>query len=189
LVQIVGVCCLTAVLAMAAPQAAPLAHVTEPGRIKQIRVAGLSEQATADLLRLLPLHEGDEWNEETARQADAAVKRFDERLTIQETSGKLAADGRMEVRLTVGRPLRRVKIGGDIISKSANRKVPPEYPPAARKKGITGTVHLAVIIGRDGKITECNPISGPKALTQAAVDAVRQWIYKPTTLDGLPVEV
>ena len=66
-------------------------------------------------------------------------------------------------------------------------KVPPVYPPAARMEHIQGTVRLRVVINEEGKVTDPEPVSSPKELIPAALDAVRQWRYKPSLLDGKPV--
>jgi TonB family protein len=66
--------------------------------------------------------------------------------------------------------------------------VEPVYPPEAQKRGIEGTVKLHAVIGADGTIQSLEPRSGPEPLIQAAVTAVRQWKYNPTTLNGKPIE-
>lgn len=68
-------------------------------------------------------------------------------------------------------------------------KVQPEYPKEARKKRIQGTVVLRGVISDRGDVTELSIISGDPMLTQAAIDAVKQWKYKPYLLNGNPVEV
>jgi protein TonB len=69
------------------------------------------------------------------------------------------------------------------------RQVVPTYPPLAIRMRASGTVHLLGIIGKDGKIKNLQVLNGHPLLTQAALDAVRQWIYSPTILSGNPVEV
>jgi TonB family protein len=68
-------------------------------------------------------------------------------------------------------------------------QVPPIYPAKARKKHIEGQVLLQARIGDDGRVQDLSVISGNPELTQAAIDAVRQWQYAPTLKDGKPVEV
>jgi TonB family protein len=68
-------------------------------------------------------------------------------------------------------------------------KAMPIYPPEAKKAKIQGTVVLEAVIGRDGTIENLRVISGPQELQQSALDAVRQWTYKPYLLNGDPVEV
>ena len=65
----------------------------------------------------------------------------------------------------------------------------PAYPMAARQGRIHGTVKLMAVIGTDGKIKNLTAVSGHALLVQAALEAVRHWIYRPTVLDGVPVEV
>jgi len=69
------------------------------------------------------------------------------------------------------------------------RKVLPFYPPLARQARVQGTVHLVGIIAKDGTVQNLRVESGHPLLVPYAVDAVRQWIYRPTLLNGSPVEV
>lgn len=65
----------------------------------------------------------------------------------------------------------------------------PIYPPAAKKAKIEGSVLLDAVIGKDGTIENLKAVSGPRELQQSALDAVRQWTYKPYLVNGDPVEV
>ena len=65
----------------------------------------------------------------------------------------------------------------------------PVYPPLARQARIQGNVVLHAIIDKDGKVAQLEVISGHPLLVQSALDAVKQWRYKPTLLNGDPVEV
>jgi protein TonB len=69
------------------------------------------------------------------------------------------------------------------------RKVIPEYPPLARAARISGVVHLIGTIGKDGTIRNLQLIGGHPMLARAALQAVEQWVYEPTLLNGEPVEV
>ncbi len=82
-----------------------------------------------------------------------------------------------------------VRVGGDVQSAKLIKQVLPAYPQPARQLRISGTVHLLGIIARDGTIQRLQVLSGHPLLRQAAVDAVSQWIYRPTVLNGQPVEV
>jgi len=83
----------------------------------------------------------------------------------------------------------RITKGGQVQAASLINKVTPQYPPLARQTRISGTVRLHAIIAKDGSVQELNVISGHPLLVQAALDAVRQWRYRPTLLNGEPVEV
>jgi protein TonB len=69
------------------------------------------------------------------------------------------------------------------------RKVEPVYPYLAKQAHISGTVELVGVLGTDGRIHELHVVSGHPLLIQAAVDAVKQWIFAPTILNGQAVEV
>jgi TonB family protein len=66
---------------------------------------------------------------------------------------------------------------------------PPNYPAAAMRGNIQGTVRLQVVVGQDGAVSDVRPISGPPMLVQAAMDAVKTWTYQPTLRNGTPVSV
>jgi protein TonB len=72
---------------------------------------------------------------------------------------------------------------------SALKKVAPPYPPEAKEAGVSGKVAVEVTISEEGQVIEATAISGPELLREAAVQAARQWIFKPTKLDGAPVKV
>ncbi|HSY33196.1 MAG TPA: energy transducer TonB [Verrucomicrobiae bacterium] len=86
-------------------------------------------------------------------------------------------------------PPTRIKIGGNVQVARLVNKVQPVYPPRAKQDHIEGTVALSVVIGTDGTVGEISLISGPPDLVPAAIDAVKQWRYQPTFLNGNPVEV
>jgi protein TonB len=65
----------------------------------------------------------------------------------------------------------------------------PPYPAEATAAGIEGKVALEIVVGRNGEILELSIRSGPPILAEAASQAVREWRYRPTTVNGVPVEV
>jgi TonB family protein len=67
-------------------------------------------------------------------------------------------------------------------------RVEPTYPELARQQGVFGTVTLRATVDPQGAVREVRVISGPKMLIQSAVNAVRQWRYAPTMLDGKAIE-
>ncbi len=82
-----------------------------------------------------------------------------------------------------------VRVGGQVQEAKLIHKVIPTYPALAKQARISGVVHLLGIIGKDGEIENLQVISGHPLLVRAALDAVRQWVYRPTLLNGQPVEV
>jgi TonB family protein len=83
----------------------------------------------------------------------------------------------------------RVRVANTIISQQIVTKVAPTYPPLARQAKIQGTVVLKVQISKSGDVESLQLISGHPLLAPAAIDAVKQWKYKPYLLNGEPVEV
>ncbi|HWO30278.1 MAG TPA: energy transducer TonB [Candidatus Acidoferrum sp.] len=83
----------------------------------------------------------------------------------------------------------RVRVSAGVTSGLLVRKVNPVYPPLARQARISGTVVLRAVISKDGSIENLSLVSGHPMLAPAAIDAVKQWKYKPYLLNGEPVEV
>jgi TonB family protein len=81
------------------------------------------------------------------------------------------------------------RVSGGIMAGNILSKVAPVYPQEAKDQKISGSVVLHAIIGRDGAISQLDAVSGPAELRQSAIDAVRQWVYKPYLLNGQPTEV
>jgi protein TonB len=83
----------------------------------------------------------------------------------------------------------RVQVSGGLQQARLISQLKPQYPPRARQAGIQGAVVLEAIISKEGTVMNVNVISGHPFLIPAALDAVRQWKYKPTLLNNEPVEV
>jgi protein TonB len=84
---------------------------------------------------------------------------------------------------------KRIVVGGNVQQARLIARPQPVYPPLARQARIQGTVRLQAIIAKDGTIQSLDVVSGHPLLIQSAQDAVRQWRYQPTLLNGQPVEV
>jgi periplasmic protein TonB len=83
----------------------------------------------------------------------------------------------------------RVLVGGKVQDALLTHKVIPVYPRMAVQTRVEGTVRFSAIISKSGEITNLTLLGGNPLLVEAAADAVRQWRYKPTYLNGDPVEV
>jgi protein TonB len=82
-----------------------------------------------------------------------------------------------------------IRVGGSVQHPNLVSQPVPAYPAEAKRDRIQGTVQLQVIIDKEGHVAEVSVLGGPDPLIAAAVDAVRQWVYKPTLLNGEPVRV
>jgi protein TonB len=83
----------------------------------------------------------------------------------------------------------RVRVSSGVSTGLLIRRVNPTYPPLARQARIQGQVVLHAVISKDGSIENLTLVSGHPMLAPAAIDAVKQWKYKPYLLNGEPVEV
>jgi len=86
-------------------------------------------------------------------------------------------------------PVKRIRVASRVVEANLIHDVAPQYPPEAGRARIEGTVVLMAVIGTDGNVKDVRIESGLPMLAQAAIDAVRQWRYKPYMIDGEPVEV
>jgi TonB family protein len=192
------------------PATAAISPATIPptwvGRtVKGINVYGLSEQARADLLSQLPMHEGDTLSLESFQNVARVVQVFDEHLKVG-----FAQVGRSEVTLAIapaagvhpvtgtapavsastdGTPPARIRIGGNVQQTKLVSQPPAMYPLEAKQARIQGVVKLNATIAKDGTMQHLEVISGHPLLIPAALEAVKQWVYEPTLLNKQPVEV
>jgi TonB family protein len=83
----------------------------------------------------------------------------------------------------------RIRVGASVQARNLITQVDPIYPPLAMQARIQGVVRFTIVIGKDGRVSNTELVNGHPLLIAAASDAVRQWVYKPTLLNGEPVEV
>lgn len=179
------------------PIVAPPPAATGPtlGRtIKSINIADLSNQARSDLLSRLPVHEGETLSQETLRQLVQTVHNFDEHLAVS----TWPANG--DTRILISLPpsgaaapapagAARIRVGGNVQALKVISQPRPKYPAEAKAARIQGVVKLVANIAKDGTVKDLNVISGHPLLVPAALEAVKQWVYQPTLLNGSPTEV
>ena len=87
------------------------------------------------------------------------------------------------------KPPKQLSVSADVMAENLLNKVVPLYPEEAKKARIQGTVVLDAVIGKDGNVENLRVVSGPNQLQRSALDAVRQWTYKPYLLNGDPIQV
>jgi TonB family protein len=85
------------------------------------------------------------------------------------------------------RPM-RVRIGGNVAATMITHQVQPKYPDEAKHNHVAGTIVLRTVVSLDGHVQQLQFLSGPPELMRSAMDAVRQWRYKPMKLNGKVVE-
>jgi len=83
----------------------------------------------------------------------------------------------------------RVQVAAEVMGKLLVRKVEPDYPAAARKAKLQGTIVLEIVVGRDGSVVGMRPVNGPDVLARSAMDALRWWKFEPYRVNGEPAAV
>jgi protein TonB len=86
-------------------------------------------------------------------------------------------------------PPQKVRVSQGVLQGNILHQVQPQYPPIARAARVAGAVVIKATIGKDGTMKDLQVVSGHPMLVQAALEAVKQWRYKPWVLNGEPVEV
>jgi protein TonB len=86
-------------------------------------------------------------------------------------------------------PVKRIRVAARVVEANLIHDVAPTYPSEAGRARIQGTVVLLAVIGKDGSVQDVRVESGLPLLAQAAIDAVKQWRYRPYLVNGEPVEV
>jgi TonB family protein len=129
-------------------------------------------------MSLLIRERADLWDTKEEYAADVAVadQWAQKNLDIQKTQAGIAE-------------LTPIQAGSVLAGANVVRKVEPVYPPLAKEARIQGIVRFTITIGKDGTVRKIQLVSGHPLLVEAALDALKQWVYKPTILNGEPVEV
>lgn len=134
--------------------------------------------------------------ERLKRRNEAAVKYLKRALALEPENSRWRialerAFGEPQiVRVPAPEPgVKRITVGGNVQRAMLVKSVQPEYPVLAKQARIQGTVRFSVVIGTDGTIKQMTLLGGHPLLVQAATEAVRQWVYNRTLLNGEPVEV
>jgi TonB family protein len=140
----------------------------------------------------LTLREGDRITQSSLNDLTSVLNEVDEHLKVGMFSNADKTGSVIKISLDsggTGEAPKRIKVGGNMASDNLVQKIQPIYPPEAKANRIQGVVRFTVMIGKDGRVQSMTLVSGDPILAQAAKDAVQKWVYKPTLLNGDPVEV
>jgi len=171
-------------LADATPPAATpaLATVPENTTLKQLSLR-VPDALKQKLENRISLHEGDLITPASLTDLVLVVKEVDEHLNVRVDRG-----GVVTISLEIGAP-QTIRVGGNVQQANLIQKVQPRYPVQAKQDHVQGKVQFTVLIGKDGHVQNVDLVSGEPVLADAAKEAVEKWVYKPTLLNGQPVEV
>jgi TonB family protein len=131
---------------------------------------------------------------ERTRELAIAAKAAGDKAAADAVAGKEKADAvaakqKAAVAVKAKAPMAPIRIGGEIQAPVKITDAKPVYPAMARSAGVSGAVTIEATIGPDGKVIDAKVVRSIPLLDQAALDAVRQWKYNPTLLNGVPVPV
>lgn len=174
-----------------------------PRAVWKIFLRAFPEDTRTALLATLPIHEGGAFSDELLLQTRRTIESLGPHLDIFVTPAP-TLDTFRDVPPEVRRRLdpapaygfvnvtiydstkvpQRIRIDGPAQEARLVEKVMPAPTAAAE-----GTVQLTVVVARDGTVLDVAPKSGPAPLLYPSMDAVRRWRYRPTLLNGIPVEV
>jgi protein TonB len=178
-----------------APSVIKMPEFPPPGEaavIGQIDLSRVPQPLRDKMAGRLPIHVGDRLSASDVAALHDALAALDEHL--REKIG-IVRGGTALVSISLGdvppqsTTPEPIRVGGNVQAVNLINKVTPIYPPLARQARIQGTVRFTATIGKDGHILNLEVVDGHPLLVTAAQEAVQQWVYKPTLLNGNPVEV
>ena len=177
----------------------------ETGTLAKILINGLGDAQRDELAALLPVHAGDPYTPDLLDKVIPVAHSFDEHLRVA-----LGRQSATELVLVISAPEfapaqfvpvppppsptstgagQPQRIGAAVMASQLVSQTKPVYPPLAKAARVQGTVRFEALIDTDGHVQNLQMVSGPPLLVPASMTAVQQWVYKPTLLNGNPVEV
>lgn len=186
-----------------APHPAPYAITVDPAgswekldgiQFGAIAVVGLPEASRKALLARLPVRPGDPYSKDAVRWVTEKVDRFDPHLRLMTRFLLLPDGGGRAALLEILAPgadftedVERIRLSDYLMTPNLLKKVDPVVPKTAGHT--SGAVLLDATVGTNGTVAALRAVRGPSAFIRPTMDAVRQWVYRPTVLDGRPVQV
>jgi TonB family protein len=177
---------------------APMAVIQQPNtsaRHRPMMIDRIDTSALPQTLRervdaAIPVRSGQMLTDEGLDETTKALRAIDSHLRVRGAIKNNETTTDLYVTLAPNtNPVDRIKVGGNAQAMNLIQKVTPKYPPDAKAARVQGTVRMQAAIGKDGHILDLEVINGDPLLVPSALEAVRQWVYKPTLLNGEPVEV
>ncbi len=129
-----------------------------------------------------------------AKELAAAAKTAGDKAATDATAARVKAEAaaareKADAEARAKARASAIRVGGKVKPPTKIKDVRPVYPPLARSARVSGIVIIEATIGPDGKVIDTKVLRSVPMLDEAALDAVRQWEYRPTLLNGAPVPV
>jgi protein TonB len=131
----------------------------------------------------------DKAKELAAAAKAASEKAAAEAVAAKEKADAIAAKEKADAEAREQAKAAAIRVGGKMKPPTKTKNVTPAYPAAAKSAGVAGVVIIEATIGADGKVVDAKVLRSVPMLDQAALDAVKQWEFTPTLLNGKPVPV
>lgn len=163
--------------------------------VQRINIGTLPDALREKVSARLPIHIGDELTAASAQELMTSLNAIDEHLHATWTPSADGTGSVVNVFVSANpasaelSAQKRIRVGGNVQAMNLVNKVTPVYPPLAKQARVQGLVRFTAYIGKDGHIENLEVVTGDPLLVAAAQDAVKQWVYRPTLLNGDPVEV
>ncbi len=153
--------------------------------------AKAAQEALASLEAELKVQE-DKWfkSYDKTKELAAAAKAAGDKASAEAVAAKQKADAAAARAAARAKAVSSaVRVGGQVKPPTKIKDVKPVYPEIARSRRVAGVVTIEATIGTDGKVIDAKVVRSVPMLDQAALDAVQQWEYTPSLLNGAPVPV
>jgi TonB family protein len=166
-----------------------------PNKLRRLEFAGIPQPVQETVIARAGLHEGQTIQPEDEKAFERTLHEIDEHLTVSSRASseglilRVAYSSPVAFAAGEGSPPQRIRVGGNLQSANILNKVNPVYPRAAKQDRVQGKVRMQALIGKDGLMEDLQVVEGEPILAEAAQDAVWKWTYRPTLLNGQPVEV
>jgi len=196
------------------PAIVPRETATTPNILKLIDMSSLPDELRSQLQDRIGQYEGQPFSNQVMQKINAEIIATDRHLVYRwSTSPELENGVRvstLRLSLAPGVPFggvanpptpapataasdpsapKRIRVGGNVQQMMLVEQPRPIYPPEAKQARIQGVVRFDAIIAKDGTVASLTVVNGHPLLVVAALEAVKRWVYKPTLLNGEPVEV
>lgn len=163
-----------------------------PSVVNKIDLSSLPQPLRDNVSGRLSIHVGDHVSGSEMAALRASLAEIDSHLHL--FIRQSPDDRSINISVSLGAtetpsPETRIRVGGNVQALNLISKVTPAYPPLAKQARVQGTVRFTAYIAKDGHVTNLELVSGHPLLIPSATEAVQQWIYKPTLLNGNPVDV
>ena len=162
-------------------------YATESLKAAQDARAALDAELTAQEARWFKSY--DRTRELAAAAKAAGDKAAADAIATKEKADAVAAKEQADAAALAKAKAAAIRVGGKIKAPTKIKDVKPVYPAIAQSARVAGVVIIEATIGPDGKVIDAKVLRSVPLLDQAALDAVRQWEYTPTLLNGVPVPV